>query len=354
MRENQTFMRSITILIIIFFVSFVYLIISDRRAPFTTEGRVYGQVVQVASEVTSRVTDVRIENNEQVKKGEILFTLDSRKFEIALDQAELALQSAQEKELALRAQKRAATANIARVEASLNNTRAEYRRIAKLAKKHAVSASTLDNIKKQYQMVSAELEMETQNLQMLNAQLETKQGTITDVLVAQSRVQQAKLDLSNTVVRSPSDGIVTNLRLEVGTIANANMPLLTFIADGSFWVAADFREKSVSRVTNNFNALVTFDAYPGKIFEYNVASRDKGVSSGHQNPNGTLTQIDVNNRWVRDAQRTRINLDTDGILPESLFIGSRASLALYSGESRFWHFIAKTRIRLTSWFHFIY
>ena len=354
MQEKKVFSRCLATLVIIFIVSFVYLIISDRHAPFTTEGRVYGHVVQIASEVTSRVTDVHIENNEQVKKGDILFTLDSQKFEIALEQAELALQSAQENERALHAQKRAAAANITRVEASLKNANSEYQRISKLAQQQAVSASTLDSIKKQFQVVSAELEIEKQNLEMLNAQLDTKQGTTTEVLIAQSRLEQAKLDLRNTVVRSPSDGTVTNLRLETGTIANANTPLLTFVAEGSFWVAADFREKSVSRVTRDFKALVTFDAYPGKVFKYKVASRDMGVSAGHQNPNGTLTQIDVNNRWVRDAQRTRINLDTNVALPDSLFIGSRASLTLYSGENKFWQFIARTRIRLISWFHFIY
>ncbi|GEA50976.1 multidrug transporter [Vibrio inusitatus NBRC 102082] len=354
MREKQMFLRCMTFFTAMFFVSFIYLIVSDRRAPFTTEGRVYGQVVQIASEVTSRVTDVLVENNEEVKTGDILFILDSRKFEIALDQAELALQSAKESELALRAKKSAAIANISRVKASLNNAKSEYQRISKLAKHQAVSVSELESKKKQYQIAIADLEIEKQNLNKLNAQLNTGQGVTTDVLVAQSRLEKAKLDISNTVVRSPSDGTVTNLRLEVGTIANANMPLLTFVTDDSLWVAADFREKSVSKVTNDYHALVTFDAFPGKVYQYHVDSRDRGVSSGHQNPNGMLTQIEVNNRWVRDAQRTRINLESNELLPDSLFIGSRASLALYSGESRFWQLIAKTRIRLISWFHFIY
>ncbi len=222
-----------------------------------------------------------------------------------------------------------------------------------LSKKQAVSQSALDEVYKQYQMASSALEIERQNLEVVRAQIGDRNGVTTEVLMAESRVAQAELDLSNATVRAPSDGVVTNLRLEVGTMANANMPLLTFIADDSMWVAADFREKSVSKVEQGYLALVTFDAYPGEVFRFPVESRDHGVAAGHQNPNGTLTQIEVNNRWVRDAQRTRINLDSDH-LPSSLFVGSRATMALYSGESRFWQAVATLRIRLVSWFHFIY
>ncbi|WP_047049988.1 HlyD family secretion protein [Vibrio mexicanus] len=354
MKENQLFIRWMKILSIVFFVSFVYLIVADRRAPFTTEGRVYGQVVQIAPEVTSKVVSVNVANNEAVAEGDVLFVLDDRKYAIALEQAKLSLQSAKEKEHALRAQRYAAVANIDRAKASYENAHTEYLRIQELAKSQSVSKSTVDSLSKQYQVARAALEIENQNLEMLNAQIGTHADGTTEVRLAKSRLEQAKLDLNNTIVRAPSAGVVTNLKLEVGAMANSNMPLVTFVSEGSMWVAADFREKSVTRVDEEYLALVTFDAYPGQIFRYNVGSRDKGVATGHQNPNGTLTQIEVNNRWVRDAQRTRINLEHEEPLPSSLFVGSRATLSLYSGESRFWQFIARARVQLVSWFHFIY
>lgn len=354
MQQKQVFQRVMKILGSVFIVSFVYLIVADRRAPFTTEGRVYGQVVQVAPEVTCRVTEVLVKNNEAVEKDDILFVLDPGKYVIALEQAELALRAAQEQERSLYAQKKMAMASISRAEAGYENARADYQRVAELAKSQAVSKSNLDNVFKQYQVASSVLEIEQHHLGTLVARLGEPGIPTTDVLLAENRVRQAKLDLTNTTVRSQSAGVVTNLRLEVGAMANANMPLITLISDGSMWVAADFREKSVAHVQERYRALVTFDAHPGKIFDYRVASRDLGVASGHQNPNGTLTQIEGNNRWVRDAQRTRINLQSDDALPSPLFVGSRATLALYSNDNRFWRFVAKTRIRLISWFHFIY
>ncbi|MGR5253025.1 HlyD family secretion protein [Vibrio astriarenae] len=354
MDNKMAFQRVMKVLVSLFFVAFVYLIVADRRAPFTTEGRVYGQVVQIAPEVTSKVTRVAVSNNQYVEKGDILFELDKQKFLIALEQAELGLSAAREQERVLQSQQLMALASISSAQATYENAKNEYQRIVELAKHQAVSLSVLDTTLKHYQVAQSRLEVEQHNLETLNAQLGSADQPITQVLQAQSQLEQAQLDLTNAVIRSPSDGVVTNLRLEVGAMASANVPLITFITEGSMWVGADFREKSVANVTKGYRALVTFDAYPGKVFDYPVESRDQGVATGHQNPNGTLTQIDVNNRWVRDAQRTRINLDSEESLPESIFIGSRATLALYSGENWFWHQVAKMRIRLTSWFHFIY
>ncbi|MEF1212906.1 HlyD family secretion protein, partial [Vibrio alginolyticus] len=141
---------------------------------------------------------------------------------------------------------------------------------------------------------------------------------------------------------------------EVGTMANTNMPLLTFVPTGSLWVAADFREKSVANVDKTFHALVTFDANPGSVYDFDLASRDYGVAAAQQTPNGALTKVEVNNRWVRDAQRTRVNLTSSEELPPALFVGSRATIVLYPDNSIFWQLMAQAQIHLASWFHFIY
>ncbi len=354
MTDKAKFLRLIRILCILFLVSFFYIISADRFAPLTTEGRVHGHVIQVAPEVSGLVTSVEIENNIDVKEGDTLFTIDSRQYEIALEQAELNLELAKERQMALYAQKRAAEASVKRALSSYKNALSDYKRIDELAKKQVVSQSVLDESVKNYEYVSSSLEIEKQNLLAINAQIGNKHGAITEVRIAKSVVENAKLNFENTIVRAPSDGVVTNLRLNVGTLVNAHAPLISLIPNSSMWLAADFREKSVAMVDSKYKAIVAFDAYPGEVYHYNVATRDKGVASAHQYPDGMLTDIQVNNRWIRDAQRTRINLEDDTPLPESLFVGSRVSMVLYSGESKFWQLIANIRIRLVSVLHYIY
>ncbi|ENC6720036.1 HlyD family secretion protein [Vibrio harveyi] len=354
MTADHKFKHWMRTLIVLFIVLFFYIIIADRHAPITTEGRVQGYVVQVAPEVSGKVTDVLIENNQSVHQGDVLFKIDDRKYKIALEQAKLSLQSAYEKEATLYSQREAAQANIARAEATYNNAHREYTRLQKLSKQKVISQSTLDNAYAQNQVSRAALKAEQQNLKVIEAQLGDKKGQSTAVRIAQNGIEKAQLDLANTAVMAPSDGVVTNLQLEVGTMANTNMPMLTFVPTGSMWIAADFREKSVAGVDKNYHAMVAFDANPGSVYDFDLSSRDYGVAAAQQTPNGALTKVEVNNRWVRDAQRTRVNLTSQEALPSSLFVGSRATIVLYPDNSPFWELMAQAQIHLASWFHFIY
>lgn len=354
MTADQQFKNWMRTLIVLFIVLFLYVVIADRHAPITTEGRVQGYVVQVSPEVSGKVTNVLINNNQSVRKGDVLFKIDDRKYKIALQQAKLSLQSANEKEATLYSQREAAIANIAKAQATFDNAHREYVRLQKLSSQKVISQSALDDAYAQNQVASAALKAENQNLKVIEAQLGEKKGQSSAVRIAQNGIDKAMLDLSNTEVLAPSDGVVTNLQLEAGTMANSNMPLLTFVPTGSMWVAADFREKSVANADKTYHALVTFDANPGTVYDFDISSRDYGVAAAQQTPNGALTKVEVNNRWVRDAQRTRVNLISDEELPSALFVGSRATIALYPDNSVFWQFMAKVQIHIASWFHFIY
>lgn len=350
-KQFKVWMRT---LIVLFIAIFAYIITADRYAPITTEGRVQGYVIQVAPEVSGKVIDVFVENNQLVAKGTPLFKIDARKYKIALEEALLALQLAQENEETLYANRAAAISNIKRAEASYDNAKREYQRLLKLSKRKVISQSQVDNAEAQFKVTSSTLDAERQKLKVIETQLGQVKGQSTPVLTAENRLRRAELDLSNTVVKALSNGVVTNLQLEEGVMANPGAPLMTFVSSGSLRLGADFREKSVANVDQQYRSLVAFDAYPGDVFEFSIASKDYGVSAGQQQPNGSLTTVETNNRWVRDAQRTRINLASSTPLPQALFIGSRATVVLYPSDSAFWSMMAQVQIRLASWFHFIY
>ncbi|RTZ17554.1 HlyD family secretion protein [Vibrio aquaticus] len=354
MTADQKFKHWMRTLIVLFIVLFLYITTADRHAPITTEGRVQGYVVQIAPEVSGKVTDIFVTNNQSVNKGDTLFQLDTRKYQIALKQAELSLQSAYEKEATLYSQREAALANIARAKATYDNAHREYIRLQTLSKQKVISQSNLDSAFAQNQVARAALKAEQQSLNVIDAQLGDGHGQSTAVQIAKNSLEKAQLDMTNTKVVAPSDGVITNLQLEIGAMANTNMPILTFIPTDSLWVTADFREKSVANVSTGYHALVAFDAYPGDVFAFNIDSQDYGVSTAQQAPNGALTKVEVNNRWVRDAQRTRVNLDSDSPMPSALFIGSRVTVVLYPETNPFWHFMAQVQIHIASWFHYIY
>ncbi|GIU32784.1 HlyD family secretion protein [Shewanella schlegeliana] len=351
---EHAFRRWMQSLIIIFIILVGYIVIADRYAPLTTESRVQGYVIQIAPEVTGTVTDVQVSNNQKLKKGEKLFSIDKRKYMLAVEKAQLALVQAQEQEDSMYAKVEAAEAKVATNQATFDNANSEYKRISKLAKQKLVSVSMLDNALANNTASKANLRAAQQELRALTVQLGSQPGKSSVVRAAKNNLRQAQLNLSHTQVVAPSDGIVTNLQLEVGSTANSNMPLLTFIPTDSLWVAADFREKAVARINRHSRALVAFDAFPGKVFNLVVQSRDFGVAAAQQSPNGQLTHVETSNRWVRDAQRVRINLTCSSTLPQPLFVGSRATVVLYPADDRLWAWLAKIQIQLVSWLHYIY
>ncbi|WP_417347264.1 HlyD family secretion protein [Ferrimonas sp.] len=349
---DTLFKRWTRALLLLFLLVLLYVVVSDRFAPLTTEGRVQGQVVQLATEVSGSVTSVEVENNQRVTAGQLLFTLDDRRYRLAVTQAEIALQQAREQQQALQAQIRAAEAQLSRAQVGYEHAHKEYVRTRKMGEHQLVSQSVLDQSRTAYLGAEAERDMARQQLQTLKAQW--GDGTTSAVEMALNTLNQAKLNLSYTQIHAPENGVVSNLQLITGSYANAHQPLLSFVPENSLWITADFREKALALVDSHSRALVAYDALPGEVFPLTLDSRDMGVAQAQQTANGALSSIQVSNRWVRDSQRVRVNLNSDDLLPQQLFIGSRASVVLYPGESPLWRPLAQMQIALISHLHFIY
>jgi len=351
---QSTFRRWMRSLIALFIVFMAYVIVADRYAPLTTESRVYGYVVQLAPEVSGPITYVAIGNNQHVEKGQLLFTINLSKYTLAVNKAKVALQQAYEQEKSLYAQVEAAIANTASSNANYNNATAEYQRISKLAKKNLVSTSMRDSAYANYQAARSTLHAYKQQTLAIKAKLGELGGDSSLVMAAKNNLAQATLDLSHTQVFAPSKGVITNLQLGVGAMATANQPMLTFIPTDSLWVAADFREKATALISKTSAAYVTYDALPGQIFNFTVANRDFGVAAAQQTASGQLTSVEVSNRWVRDAQRIRVNLTSEQAIPEQLFVGSRATVVLYPVDNVWWKTLASMQINLAGLLHYIY
>lgn len=351
--SQTTFHRWMRCLIIVFILVITYVIISDRYVPLTSESRVQGYVVQIAPQVSGTITQVAVQNNQTVTKGELLFRIDDQKYLLAVDQAQVALEQAHQQEQSLYAQTSVAKANIATSQANYNNAHSDFNRISQLAKKKLVSASMRDNAYAKNQTTQANLDAAKQQAVVIETQLGAKRGQSTVVLAAENTLAQAKLNLSYTQVIAPSNGIITNLQVDIGTMANTNQPILTFIPTNSMWVTADFREKSTAKFSKHSAAYVAYDALPGQVFPLTIKSRDFGVAAAQQIANGHLAAMTTSNRWVRDAQRVRVNFTSQQPLPPQLFVGSRATVIVYP-QQPIWQLLAKIEIHLASVLHFIY
>ena len=121
-------------------------------------------------------------------------------------------------------------------------------------------------------------------------------------------MDQARLDLRNTTVVAPADGVVTNLRLATGQYVTPGQPLLSFLEVGPRWIYADLRENQLGNVKAGQEVLVALDSKPGKLFHGRVHSIGWGVSQGDEAPTGQLSSVPADQGWLRDPQRFPVRI----------------------------------------------
>lgn len=305
---------------------FVYHLFADRITPYTSQATIDTFLVQIAPEVSGPVVAVGVIDNQKVKKGQVLFRIDPQPFEIALRAAEANLAVAKQGVDAAAADVRVADAQLQGQRVDLAASEKLGKIVLDLAAKRALSEtmairSRADTGKSRAALGSAEAGAE-------RARVRLEEAT-TGVRQALAAVDQARLDLRNSTVVAPADGVVTNLRLSSGQFANRGQPLLSFIADGPRWVTAAMRENQLGNIDRGDRALVVFDDLPGKVFRAHVQSIGWGIAQGGETPNGQLPEVNAPSGWLREPQRfqVRIMLDPPGDKSKPLPVGRSGAQA---------------------------
>jgi multidrug resistance efflux pump len=265
-------------------------------SPWTRDGRVRAKVVQVATDVSGLVSQVRVKDNQWVRKGEILFVLDPARFHYALAQADADLARAQAQLAQTRARMAASAANLAM-------KRAQAARRANLTGDVISNESRLDSASIARQS-AADHDADV-------AAYSAAEAAVKAAVVAQ---QTAALNLARSEVRAPSDGFITNLNLYPGDFATAGSARMALIDSNSFWVYGYFEETKLPRVHVGDRAVVRLMA-GGEDIQGHVDSLASGIAD-RDNPtsNGDLL-ADVNPvfTWVRLAQRVPVRIHLDRV-----------------------------------------
>jgi multidrug resistance efflux pump len=329
--------------------------------PWTRNGQVRAQVIQITPRVSAPIIDLPIKDNQFVKKGDLLFKIDPRTFAANLAEARANLDRARDDIKALEkqvegakaavlqydAQIEAATANITRTEAELERTKVDLERAAELLKKGNVA-------KRRYDQAVADREsaVSAQNNALANVSEARAEKLKAEADVAQARaslgaegeenarlraasaeIEAAELDLEFTQVRAPVNGYVTNLTLRLGSQGIANQPALALVDVNSFWVDGFFRENFIGDIRPGDEAVITLMTFPdtpiiGRVDSIGWGIAQQDGSTGEK----LLPNISPTFEWIRLAQRVpvRINLTE---LPEGveLRVGTTASVLVRTG-----------------------
>lgn len=332
---------------------FAYFLVADIHMPVSPEARLTYRVTQVASEVSGRVVDVRIGNNQHVRRGDILFVVDPESYRNAVRDAELLVEQGAQDNAQLDSTILAMAADVDRAQAQLEDAERDLARYRDLLDSRYIARATYDQATARRDVAHAQLQAARGALAAIRVQRGDRGDDSLRLRRARNTLATARLNLERSSVVALETGIVSNMRLEVGAYAQASQPKLALVSETPD-IHADFREKSLLKVRPGTTAEVAFDALPGQVFAASVTSVDAGIARGQIDPDGRLASPDLSDRWVRDAERVRVNLQLLDPPPQPLMAGARATVQLHPSPRGVRHLLGKAQIRLISLLHYVY
>ncbi|HEU5482653.1 MAG TPA: HlyD family secretion protein, partial [Sphingomicrobium sp.] len=272
-------------------VLFVYHVLSDRYTPYTSQARVETFLTQVAPEVAGDVLDVRVKDNSAVRKGQLLFRIDPEPYQVAVRSAEANLSVALQGADVSVAEVASAQAQLRKQQVDLTASRELGGIVTDLVDKKALAETQGIRARAEVAKTQADLTRAQADLRRARASLGAPGMNNPKVRQALAALDQAHLDLRNTEVRAPANGIVTNLRLASGQYVAPGQPLLSFLESGPRWISADMRENQLGNVRPGQEVTIALDIKPGKLFRGRVHSVGWGVSQGDEAPTGQLSAM---------------------------------------------------------------
>ncbi|MEZ0242588.1 MAG: HlyD family secretion protein [Sphingomonas sp.] len=284
--------------------------------------------VSVSAEISGRIVEVAVKENQVVKAGDLLFRIDPDPYRMQVMQADAAIANAQVNLQTLQSNYEGTSANIQAAEDQLAAAQQDYARQSELMKRGFTTRARLEQAQHGVEQARAGLARARADA----AEARTKLSTGAAVpgenpQIASARVQreQALWNLARTTVRAPTSGTISQSdRLQIGQMMMTGLPAVTIVGDRPPWIEANFKETDLNHMRVGQRAWVTFDAYPGLKLKCHVASI--GALTGSEN--SVLPAQNANGNWVKVTQRVPVRIECDEQSPRPMIAGLSASVTV--------------------------
>ena len=329
---------------------------------FVTPNSANATVVQRTIQLIPRlpeptlVTDVLVEENTPVKKGQPLFQFDRRPYEYKVRQLEAQLAEAKQNVLVLQSNVEAATQTATRAKVELDYQQYQQGLFDKLAKEQAVREE--DVVQRATSVASAQATRDGALAELEVARLKYKSefdGVNTTVASVEAQLRQAQYYLDNTTLVAPEDGRIINLQVRSGMVSGIYRigGIAALIAEADRYLLATFYQENLKYVRPGQPVEVALDLYPGQIFAGKVDSIWRGNGVGQYLPSDEIPKFHQPAPDVPQGQYA-VKILLNGNQPD-FPIGAQGSAAIYtSGEHGAWAALRKISIRAHSWLNWLY
>jgi membrane fusion protein (multidrug efflux system) len=289
-----------------------------RHNEDTENSQIESNIIPVAPRVTGYVSEVYVEENQHVRKGDTLVKLDDRDLKIKLEQAEINLKNAGANVSVMRSNATSAEASATATSSSISTAQAiietaqanleaakvrvwnateNFKRYEQLFNKTSATQQQFDAALAEKQSAERQLDVLQKQVQAAQAQMKAAQqqsaasrtqaqGVGTQINMAEVGIQQrqseidfAKLQLSYAYLLAPADGFVSKKNVQPGQLVNAGQTLMSVVEDGQLWITANFKETQIENMKVGQDVEVKVDAYPGHSFKGKIQSIQAATGS---------------------------------------------------------------------------
>ena len=342
----------------------LYYLLIGRNYESTDNAYVNAEIAQVTPLISATVLEVKVKDTQKVRRGDVLVVLDPARPRIAVADASAQLAEARRRFRQTVATSGALTAavsarssdidqaqaQLAAAQADFDSARVDLSRRERLAESGAVSGEELTNARKAFAgaraalaraqagvaqarstRASAEGELAANRALVSGSTEETDPG----VLAAKARLDSALLDLQNTVIRAPIDGVVTRRQVQIGERVTVGKPVMIIVPVGKVYVDANFKEVQLRKVQPGQKVELVSDLYGDKIKYHGSVT---GLSGGTGSAFSLIPAQNATGNWIKVVQRVpvRIALDPEDVKAHPLRVGlsMRVKIDLKSGPEK--------------------
>lgn len=308
--------------------------VSLRGTVATDNAYVQQDKVSVSAEVGGKIVAVAAREGQQVRVGDILFTVDSQPYRIQLAQADAAIASAQASATTLANAPELTGADIAAAREEIGFAQATYARQRALADRGFTTKADLEAAERQLMQARARLRLAQAQQAEARAKLSTGAqvpGVLPALAAARAQRRAAELNLARTVVRAPISGRITQAdRLQPGQEIISGLPVVTIVDNEHSYVEANFKETDLAHMQAGQPARISFDAYPDVELNGHVASIGAGTGSEFS----VLPAQNATGNWVKVTQRVPVRISIDQASPRPLIAGISSHVTVYTDGKR--------------------
>lgn len=274
--KRSKLIRIFGLIVLLVIGAAVYFIISRLSWETTDDAYVTGRIHSIAPKIYGTVSKVYVDDNQNIKKGDLLLEIDPADYELKVRQAQAAVDAEKSRLLDAEAGIRTAIANLDIRQITLNQAGLDKQRGEALYKDNVVTKEKYEKIITAYDLAAAEVKAAKEQLEKAKSTRSLEESVIKE---KEAALNIAGLNLSYTKIYSPTGGYITSKAVEVGNQVQLGQPLMAVVALDDIWVIANFKETQLKNVLPGQDVLIKIDTYPGRVFRGKVDSIMAGTGA---------------------------------------------------------------------------